>query len=414
MNHDICEYETVLLGQILNSPIIIDEHLIFGELFENPDYRIIFEAIQNTRNKGLEPDLVTINEELQTRGYANLTTTLATIQPQSTANARFYSERLKERLRAHKLSRSLAYVKELLDRGEPTATVSDYLFRGVTNAMQAVPETADNSASRLIQDYEQELKVKIEAREKGSFVKIGFGIRNLDSLSGAIHPGEIVIIAARPGIGKTSLVLQTAMYCAEKLRLSSAFFSLEMLKNEIIDRLLAQKGVATLMDLREGRVDLDSVRPAMVELGQLPISIYDGQHDLGLLCARLRREKVLHNLQVAFLDYIGLIDAGNMGDAPRWERIAEISRSLKLLALELKIVIFIVAQLNRDADGAEPTLGNLRDSGSLEQDADRVLLLHRPNSSGKDLRTIAHLAKNTHGRTVRLDFTFNGENVKFS
>ncbi|GEM_PF-2516889 len=347
-------------------------------------------------------------------GCGTLAVALAGIEPRSAANAQFYAEHLRERLRAHGLILSLSHAKELLDRGEPTASVIETLFMGATAAMQAAPEAVDNSASRLIQDYGQALTAKIEARKLRSLIEIGFGVRALDALSGAIHPGEIVIIAARPGTGKTSLALQTAMHCAGTLGLPSAFFSLEMLKNEVLDRLLAQKGVATLRDLRDGRIDIESIYSAMVELGQSPLSIYDGRHDLGLLRARLRREKALHNLQVAFLDYIGLIDAGSMGKAPRWERIADISRSLKLLALELKIAIFVVAQLNRDADGTEPTLGSLRDSGSLEQDADRVLLLYRPNSSNDDPRTIAHLAKNRHGRTGRLDLSFSGKVVRFS
>ncbi|OQB98784.1 MAG: Replicative DNA helicase [Spirochaetes bacterium ADurb.Bin110] len=414
MKKDYYAYETALLGQVLNIPSIIEEHSISAELFEDRNYRTIFEAVQRARNKGLKPDLLTIGEELRTVGREDLAVALAGIEPLSAANAQFYTEQLRERLRSYNLSLSLSYAKELLERGEPTLSVVENLFTSATAAMQAAPETVDNSASRLIQDYGQALQAKIKARKERSLIEIGFGVRALDAFSGAIHPGEIVIIAARPGTGKTSLALQTAMHCAGTLRLPSAFFSFEMLKNEVLDRLLAQKGAAMLRDIRDGRVDIDSIYTAMVELGELPLSIYDGRHDLGLLRARLRREKALHNLQVAFLDYIGLIDAGMMGNAPRWERIAEISRSLKLLALELKIAIFIVAQLNRDADGTEPTLGNLRDSGSLEQDADRVLLLYRPNSSGDDSRIIAHLAKNRHGRTGRLDLNFSGENVRFS
>lgn len=413
MKHDLREYERVLLGQILNKPSIIEEHSITAQIFEERDYRTIFDAIQTTRNQGLKPDLLTVSEELRHGGNGDLPALLADIEPVSAANAPFYVEALRERLRAHDLLLSIMQGRELLECGEPAASVLETLFASATAAMQAAPEALDNSASRLIEGYARSLQAKIEARADHSLVEIGFGIRALDALSGAIHPGEIVIIAARPGTGKTSLALQTAMHCAGTLGLPSAFFSLEMLKNEVLDRLLAQKGVATLRDLRDGRVNFDSIYASMLELGGAPLSIFDGRHDLGLLRARLRREKALHNLQVAFLDYIGLIDAGIMGKAPRWERIAEISRSLKLLALELKITIFIVAQLNRDADGVEPTLGSLRDSGSLEQDADRVLLLYRPNSSSNDPRTIAHLAKNRHGRTGRLELAFNGENVRF-
>lgn len=416
MKTNFHEYELALLGQILSKPSIVEEYSITAQFFDNPAHRGIYNAIQETRNKGLKPDLLTISDELEHTGHGDLTSTLAGIEPCSTANAEFYAEVLRERLRADGLKTSLIQARQSLEQGESSDSIVETLFSNATTAMQAAPETTDNSIAHLIEDYSVDLQSKIRARREHSLTEIGFGIRTLDALSGAIHPGEVIIIAARPGTGKSALALQTAMYCAESLKLQTAFFSLEMLRNEILDRLVAQKGAASLRDIRDGRVTFNTLYSSLLEIGELPFAIYDGRYDLGLLRAQLRREKALHNLKVAFLDYIGLIDAGNMGQAPRWERIADISRNLKLLALELKITIFIVSQLNREADGQEPMLGSLRDSGSLEQDADRVLLLYRPNSGNEgneNYRTVAHLAKNRHGRVGRIDLTFNGPNCRF-
>lgn len=193
-----------------------------------------------------------------------------------------------------------------------------------------------------------------------------------------------------------------------------------MLQPEIIDRLLAQEGCATLRQLREGRLTDEETAPvidAMEVLRSAPLAIFDGRHDLVFLKERIRREKAIHGLRLVVVDYLGLLDLGQPGKVPRWERVSEASRALKVLALELQIVVLLAVQLNREADGGAPTLGALRDSGALEQDADRVLLLHRTEEKKTEdkqySRIFVDLAKNRHGRTGRIELMFDGEHVKF-
>lgn len=300
--------------------------------------------------------------------------------------------------------------------------VTDQLFQNVTAAMQLCAESVDQSLAAVLPQWADELNTRIMQRSSRTLVEIGMGIRAIDVLSGPIHPGEVFIIAARPGCGKTAMALQAAKHCSLDLKLRTAYFSLEMLQAEMIDRLLAQEKVATLREIREGRLDSDGVRIVMDGMERVraaPLAIYDGRHDLSLLRSRLRREKAVYGLSVAFIDYLGLLDLGTNNKAPRWEKIGDISRALKLLTQELKIAIVLCVQLGRGADGSEPTLGDLRDSGSLEQDADRVLLLHRPDAKTQEGesdipdRVLANLAKNRHGRTGRVNLNFDGEHVRF-
>jgi len=193
---------------------------------------------------------------------------------------------------------------------------------------------------------------------------------------------------------------------------------MEMRRDEVLDRLVAQSGAANVSALRGGYVadrQLEAVNEEANRLYQAPLSIYDGAQSLASIRSRIRREVAVHGLSIACIDYLGLIDTGSGSKTPRWERIGEVSRNLKLLALELGIVIVEVVQMNREADGIEPTLGVLRDSGAIEQDADRIIMLHTKEQEEKGPRqVIAIVGKNRHGPTGRVSLMFDGQHVLFS
>lgn len=410
MTDNTPEYENAILSQILWKPSIVEEFLITSELFDDHDNQAIFDAIQAVRNKGLKPDLITVSDELREKGHDDLVSHFASIEPTSPANCDFYVEQLRERQRKNAVRYSLLVAKDALEHGESSAEIIDKLFSDATKALQNASEISQGDIVRVVEDYASSLQKKIEARRSGTLVEIKTGIRGLDALAGAIHPGEVCIVAARPSVGKTALATQIAIYNARR-GLPCAYFSLEMTKDEIIDRILVQIGAAPLRELRNGMVDFEQIHESLVELGEMPLAVFDGRHDLGLLRARLRREKAVHNLQIAIVDYLGLLDIGAAGKVPRWEKIGEISRNLKLLSIELKIVLFLAVQLNRDAEGKEPTLADLRDSGTLEQDADKVILLSRPDDNSETRKL--HLAKNRHGRTGKIELHFTGEYCRF-
>jgi replicative DNA helicase len=262
------------------------------------------------------------------------------------------------------------------------------------------------------------LKNRVKQNRRGLSDSISLGIFELDALLGPIRGGELVVVAGRPACGKTALVLQTAIHVAVDLKKPTAFFSLEMRREEVLDRLLAFEGVAQVGQIRGGYLLDEQLSDAMSRtetLSQAPLSIYDGSTNIELLRSRIRREKAVGGLSLVVVDYLGLLDMGSGGKTPRWERVGEITRVLKLLAIELNVTILLAVQLNREGDGIIPTLGMLRDSGSIEQDADRVLLLHpcENKDSNVDRQITAILAKNRHGRTGKVELRFCGHHIRF-
>jgi len=227
----------------------------------------------------------------------------------------------------------------------------------------------------------------------------------------------MVVVAARPGAGKTAMGLGTAAHVALDMGGPTAVFSLEMNRQEVLDRLISGRSRFTLGRLRGGNIgtnDYTDLLKAGEPFRAAPLAIYDGPHGLGLLRSRIRRESAVHGLRFAVVDYLGLLDLGAGGSIPRWERVGEASRTLKLLALELGLTILLCVQLNREADGREPSLGQLRDSGAIEQDADRVILLHRRYDDEGEIRPVsAIVAKNRHGSTGRAELMFEGAHSLF-
>ena len=170
--------------------------------------------MQAARNKGLKPDLVSMDE--RSAGHVELITKIAEIRPTSTANATFYIEELRERQRKNAIAHFLLEAQEALKQGTPSTEIIDKLFQEGTRALQ---NNADNSGDivKIVENYGLELQDKINERKSGKLVEILTGIRSLDALSGAIQPGEMVIVAARPSVGKTALATQIAMYNAQRI-----------------------------------------------------------------------------------------------------------------------------------------------------------------------------------------------------
>lgn len=416
---DILELERSLLGQVIADPGRIDEFGISEQLFYTHDFRVIFTAVEAVRGRGLVVDLVSIGDELSRSSRGDLLATLASVSGCSIGNSAFYAEKLRERLRRDKITQALREGLESLgDETKSAGELWDQIAASGVSAMRCIPEPEAPTLRNVLPDYLVELGERSNRQREGRADEVGFGIRELDALSGPLRSGEVVVIAARPGCGKTALALQTARYVAVNLKKPVAFFSLEMRREEVLDRLFALEGVASVARIRGGYLRDGEIAYALTAGNRLtdsPLSIFDGPHGLGLLRSRIRREKAVHGLSVAFIDYLGLLDLGAGGKAPRWERIGEVSRALKLLALELGIVIVLCVQLNREGDGTAPTLGMLRDSGSIEQDADRVLLLHASDGENVngDRQITATLAKNRHGRAGKVDLLFAGDWVSF-
>lgn len=419
------ETERILLSQVVSKPSIIDDQELTESLFTVADYREIFGAVEKARDELVKVDLLGIGAMLEKKGRSDLVTTVASLGYTSPANANFYAGQLREERRRRNVTRSLhAGLEALKDTQRTSSELADTVIADITSAVSELQEPETPTIKNILLSYGETIAKRVQDRRNGVKPLTAFGVFEIDSLINEVRPGEVVVIAGRPGAGKTALALQLMHNSAENLGTPGAFFSLEMKRDEVLDRVVAQSGVAPVSTMRGGYLTDEQVKQftnRTAGIYDVPLAIYDGAQSLPAIRSRIRREKAARGLKIACIDYLGLIDLGQGGKTPRWERVGEVSRALKLLALELGIVIVEVVQMNREADGQEPTLGVLRDSGAIEQDADRVIMLHVQQQQGdadkkkNEPRQVQVLvAKNRHGPCGRAAVSFDGAYVRFS
>ncbi len=216
------------------------------------------------------------------------------------------------------------------------------------------------------------------------------GFTELDEVTNGLHPGQMIVIAARPGMGKSTLGLDFLRSCSIKNRMASVVFSLEMSKSEIVMRLLSAEAKIKLTDMRSGRMsDDDWTRLArrMSEISEAPLYIHDSPNlTMMEIRAKARRLKQKSDLKLIVIDYLQLMTSGKKVES-RQQEVSEFSRQLKLLAKELEVPVVAMSQLNRGPEqrtDKKPMLSDLRESGAIEQDADMVILLHRPDAFERD------------------------------
>jgi replicative DNA helicase len=268
-----------------------------------------------------------------------------------------------------------------------------------------------------------------KARQKGATVTgLDTGFRDLNNMTSGFHPGELIILAARPSMGKTALALNLAEHVAEKNKAAVAFFSLEMGPDELVRRLLSSRAGVRGQNLRRGDMtaaDYSKIVRAAGNIKELDLFIDSSPSltpiDIKSRCQLLRAK--CPNFAAIFVDYIQLLSAGSDKQFKdnRVQEISYISRSLKSLAVELKVPVIALSQLNRQAEqgsekGNRPQLSHLRESGSIEQDADMVMMLYRPNYYNKeasvdDAEVI--IAKQRNGPTGTIKMIFNPEYARF-
>ena len=232
----------------------------------------------------------------------------------------------------------------------------------------------------------------------------------MDQKVGGFAGGETIIIAARPGIGKTSLAMQIGMHNGRRHR-PGLFVSLEMTRLELVGRVLCGVGDVDGRDVRAGRIGPETrakLTAAAREVAELGVWIWDPPSaKIGDIMARARLAKLKHAVEWIVVDYVQLIDPGKETNPRLSTGIA--SRRLKTLAKELDVPVFILAQLNREADKTTPTLAHLKESGDLEQDADAVLMIHEEEG-----RYQVIVAKHRHGERGKVAVEFNGRSTTFS
>lgn len=416
-----CELE--LLRIILADPNTINIYDMPDDLFQDNSYCTIYGIIKELVHHGISPDSVMIYDGLLKAERSDLITMFAGITPshENIKNAPYHVERLIEYKRKIEIKKSIMEAMELLDDASISALdLSDQTIEKISQAFRRTESRKSPEMKNLFPGYVDDIEERVRQKESGHMKVITTGFYELDNLMGPILPGELVIVAARPGGSKTSFATHVADHVAVNNFLPTVFFSLEMTQNQMIDRFMALKCAATVRQLRSGDLDsskLAGIIDAINFYDNIPIYIYDGSTSASELHSRIRREVVAHGAKFIVIDYVGLISGlGSDGRGARWEKVGEESRELKRLALELKTAIMPLVQLGRQSQDVEPSIADLKDSASLESDADRVLLLYPKGEyhPGDRYKQIAvKVGKNRHGDTGEVNLQFDGPYTRF-
>ncbi|HEY2088679.1 MAG TPA: replicative DNA helicase, partial [Mycobacterium sp.] len=391
---DLAAEQSVLGGMLLSKDAIADVvEVLTSDDFYRPAHQAIYDCILDLYAKGEPADPVTVAAELQRRGAlvklggAPYLHTLMSAVP-TAANASYYAEIVAEKAILRRLVEAGTRIVQLGYHGADGAQVDEVVDRAQA-AIYDVTERRTASEDYVALEFLlQPTMDELDAISRQGTAGLGVptGLKDLDEAINGLHPGQMVVVAARPGLGKSTLGLDFARSCSIKHGMTSAIFSLEMGRNEITMRLLSAEAKVRLTDMRAGKMsgdDWERVAQVMAKISEAPLFVDDSPNlTMMEIRAKARRLKQRHDLKLLVVDYLQLMTSGRRVES-RQQEVSEFSRQIKLLAKELEIPVVAISQLNRGPEqrtDKRPMLSDLRESGSIEQDADMVILLHRPDA----------------------------------
>jgi replicative DNA helicase len=429
---DLAAEQGVLGGMLLSKDAIADViDVVKGRDFYQPKHEQIFDAILDLYGRGEPADAVTVANELTKRnelarvgGPTYLHTLMESVP--TAANAGYYAEIVHERAILRRLVEAGTRITQM---GYATdgSDIDEIVNRAQSEIYSVTEQRAGEDYAPLADIMEGALdEIESIANRSGQMTGVPTGFTDLDQLTQGLHPGQMIIVAARPAMGKSTIGLDFARSCSIKNGLTSAIFSLEMGRNEITMRLLSAEARVALHHMRSGTMtDDDWARLArrMGEVSAAPLFIDDSPNmSMMEIRAKCRRLKQRHDLRLVIVDYLQLMSGASGSRRPenRQQEVSEMSRNLKLLAKELEVPIVAIAQLNRGPEqrtDKRPMMSDLRESGSLEQDADVVILLHREDAYERESPRAGEadliVAKHRNGPTATITVAFQGHYSRF-
>lgn len=295
---------------------------------------------------------------------------------------------------------------------------TDEAIQQVESGLLQIALNGQKSQAVKASERVQEVIGDIEAayNRKGELSGIPTSFPGLNTLLDGFQPSDYVIVAARPSMGKTALANQFMMTACRK-KLSVGFFSAEMPTRKILNRMICSISGVSSQRIRSGTLtegEFGKLSAAAAEVFDFNLFIDDTPNiEISRLRLEAKRMRRAHKIDMLVVDYIGLLSSRAHDRSPSYERVTAISRQLKQLSRELEIPVIVLAQINRDAEGKEPTLANLRDSGAIEQDADTILMLHRRGESENSAMDLI-VGKHRNGPTGRIGVAFDRELQRFS
>ena len=363
---------------------MVDESMFYRE-----GHRRIFKAMLAISQSGAVVDPLTLSNELekhgslQAAGGKDYIGVLLYVVP-TAANIEYHLKIVREKALRRRL---IEVAQSLVTEAHESASEAGELIDLAEHKIFQVSQQRGSDGFTRIKELLWPAMERIESlREGGPLTGVPSGFTELDGMTLGFQPSDLVIIAARPSMGKTAFVLNVAQYAAVERNIPTAIFSLEMSKESLVMRMLASEGYIDAQRLRSGKLtsqDHSNLAKAAALLGQAPIWI-DDSPGLSLLeiRSRARRLKSQHDLKMIIVDYLQLV-TGPPGVESRQQEISQISRSLKILAKELQVPVLALSQLSRapeqrTGENKRPQLSDLRESGAIEQDADLVMFIYRP------------------------------------
>jgi len=429
------EAEQSLLGSLLidKDAIIKVADIVGPEDFYSDKHRMIFESIIDLYGKREPIDLLTLannleeKEKLEDIGGRSYLVSLSNMVPTS-SHVVNYAEIVQKKSTLRSLISSASEITEMgFNEDEDVSSILDKAEQSLFSVSQSHQKEMFIPITSILNDTFE--RIDEIHKEKGKLRGVPTGFTDLDNLLAGLQNSDLIILAARPSVGKTTFALDIARNVATKHKVPTGIFSLEMSKEQLVDRLLCAEANVDLWKMRTGRLsdrqeddDFPKIGHAMGILSEAPIFIDDfAGANIMEIRTKARRLQMEHNLGLIIIDYLQLME-GRFRTDNRVQEISEISRGLKQIAKELNVPILALSQLNRGVEQRTPPipkLSDLRESGSIEQDADIVMFIYRESVYNKDLeldrKNLAeiHISKHRNGPTGLVKLFFDEQKVSF-
>ncbi|WP_346698674.1 replicative DNA helicase [Catenibacillus scindens] len=390
------EAERAVIASMLMDPdaVITAAEMITGDDFYQRQYGILFDTIVEMNNKNIPVDLITLQESLKTKDVPEELSSVEFLSDllndvATSVNVKQYAQLVADKSSLRRLIRANEEIANMcyLDK-EPVETIMETTEKRIFDLLQK--KSVDDFVP--IQDVVLSVinKIEMAARHKGTVTGISTGFYDLDYKTSGLQPSDLILVAARPSMGKTAFVLNLAQYICVRNKVPTAIFSLEMSKDQLINRVLSMESKVDSQSMRTGNLtqnDWEKLIESAGIISQAPLIIDDTPGiSIGELRSKCRKYKLENNLGLVIIDYLQLMSGGGRSES-RQQEISDISRSLKALAREINAPVIALSQLSRACETRpdhRPMLSDLRESGAIEQDADVVMFIYRDDYYNKD------------------------------
>lgn len=428
--HNIEAEQSVIGAMIVDrEAITVASELICGDDFYNKQYGVVYDAMVELNDEGKPVDPVTLQDRLKQKDVPPETSSLEFIAALITglptsANIKYYAKIVAEKAILRKLIRLNEEIANTCYAGKESLEV---ILEDTEKRIFELVQKRNTGEFVSIRQVVMNAMDKIEkaSQNDGNVTGLATGFIDLDYKTAGLQPSDLILIAARPSMGKTAFVLNIAQYMAFKSNQTVAIFSLEMSKEQLVNRLFSLESRVDSQHLRTGNLS-DAEWEKLIEsagvIGKSNLIIDDTPGiSISELRSKCRKYKLEHNLQIIIIDYLQLMSGSGRGSDSRQQEISDISRSLKGLARELNVPVVALSQLSRAVEQRpdhRPMLSDLRESGAIEQDADVVMFIYRDDYYNKDTdrKGIAEIqiAKQRNGPIGTVELVWLPDYTKFA